>query len=349
MRTSGNALPEPSSDRDEKWNAYLQSRPEFRKWFMHRMEEESVALLALNSLSPAELLIRITSSNKVMQSVVEGSEELSNLYRRVAADDKEVLQYDDGEAMAAATLNVDYIRPVLEGLVKSDMPYHLRLNAAEANYASYNYNDDDVYLYLCLLCARVDKDDPDSIKTRVHARHGQSIIKRRSHPLWDTVNTFVDTICKYDNVVMLGIVGGKDLVIDENYLNNILISDREPNDVGGNVWHDMSVRFVNRMNEEYQKAMNKSMTTIGRSPNTEFYSLMIRVLPSFLTDNADDVVFLNSVHDYIMKSKIGLFEYRPGFLKPELLDMLRTYGTSFVDPLFMRMAEDMDSDSDSQQ
>ena len=341
---------------EDKWNAYLQARPKFMEWFidrmewhMHGMEEESEELDVLLNLSPAKALIRATSSNKVAQ-FVEESATLSRLYRRVAADDKKVLQYDDGEAMAAATLNVDYIKSVLEGLVNSDRPCHLRLNFAEASYASYNYNYDDVYLYLCLLCARVDKDDPDSIKTRVHARHGQSIIKRRSHPLWDTVNTFVDTICKYDNVVMLGIVGGKDLVIDENYLNNILISDREPNDVGGNVWHDMSVRFVNRMNEEYQKAMDKSMTTIGISPNTEFYSLMIRVLPSFLTDNADDVVFLNSVHDYIMKSKIGLFEYRPGFLKPDLLDMLRAYGASFVDPLFMRMAEDMmNSGSDSQQ
>ena len=340
---------------EDKWNAYLQARPEFMEWFidrmewrMHGMEEESEELDVLLNLSPAKALIRATSSNKVAQ-FVEESATLSRLYRRVAADDEEVLQYDDGEAMAAATLNVDYIRPVLEDLVNSDRPCHLRLNFAEASYASYNYNYDDVYLYLCLLCARVDKDDPDSIKTRVHARHGQSIINRRSHPLWDTVNTFVDTICKYDNVVMLGIVGGKDLVIDENYLNNILISDREPNDVDENVWHDMAVRFVNLMNEEYQKAMDKSMTTIGISPNTEFYSLMIRVLPSFLTDNADDVVFLNSVHDYIMKSKIGLFEYRPGFLKPDLLDMLRAYGASFVDPLFMRMAEDMNSGSDSQQ
>ena len=340
---------------EDKWNAYLQARPEFMEWFidrmewrMHGMEEESEELDVLLNLSPAKALIRATSSNKVAQ-FVEESATLSRLYRRVAADDEEVLQYDDGEAMAAATLNVDYIRPVLEDLVNSDRPCHLRLNFAEASYASYNYNYDDVYLYLCLLCARVDKDDPDSIKTRVYARHGQSIIKRRSHPLWDTVNTFVDTICKYDNVVMLGIVGGKDLVIDENYLNNILISDREPNDVGGNVWHDMSVRFVNRMNEEYQKAMDKSMTTIGISPNTEFYSLMIRVLPSFLTDNADDVVFLNSVHDYVMRSKVARARYRPGFLKPELLDMLRTYGASFIDPLFMRMAEDMDSWSDSQQ
>ena len=340
---------------EDKWNAYLQDRPEFMKWFineiewlMHGMEEESEELDVLLNLSPAKALIRMTSSNKVAQ-FVEESATLSRLYRRVAADDEEVLQYDDGEAMASATLNVDYIRSVLNGLVKSNGPYHLRLNAAEANYAWHNYGDDDVYLYLCMLCARVDKDDPDSIKTRVHARHGQSIIKRRNHPLWDTVNTFVDTICKYDNVVMLGIVGGKDLVIDENYLNNILISDREPNDVDENVWHDMSVRFVNRMDEEYQKAMDKSMTTIGRSPNTEFYSLMIRVLPSFLTDNADDVFFLNSIHDYIMKSRVGLFEYRPGFLKPELLDMLRTYGASFVDPLFMRMTEDMDNESDSQQ
>ena len=340
---------------EDKWNAYLRTRPEFMEWFidrmewhMHGMEEESEELDVLLNLSPAKALIRATSSNKVAQ-FVEESATLSRLYRRVAADDEEVLQYDDGEAMAAATLNVDYIRPVLEDLVNSDRPCHLRLNFAEASYASYNYNYDDVYLYLCLLCARVDKDDPDSIKTRVHARHGQSIINRRSHPLWDTVNTFVDTICKYDNVVMLGIVGGKDLVIDENYLNNILISDREPNDVGGNVWHDMSVRFVNRMNEEYQKAMDKSMTTIGISPNTEFYSLMIRVLPSFLTDNADDVVFLNSVHDYVMRSKVARARYRPGFLKPELLDMLRAYGASFVDPLFMRMAEDMNSGSDSQQ
>ena len=340
---------------EDKWNAYLQARPEFMEWFidrmewrMHGMEEESEELDALLNLSPAKALIRATSSNKVTQ-FVEESATLSRLYRRAAADDEEVLQYDDGEAMAAATLNVDYIRPVLEGLVKSDRPCHLRLNAAEANYASYNYNDDDVYLYLRLLCARVDKDDPGSIKTRVRARHGQSIIKRRSHPLWDTVNTFIDTICKYDNVVMLGIVGGKDLVIDENYLNNILISDREPNDVDENVWHDMSVRFVNRMNEEYQKAMNKSMTTIGRSPNTGFYSLMIDVFTSFLTNNADEVTFLNSIYDY-MKFRIGSSdEYRQGFLKPELLDMLRSYGTSFVDPLFMRMAEDMDSDSDSQQ
>lgn len=337
----------------DKWKAYLQARPEFLEWFidrmewwMHGMEEESEELDALLSLSPAEALIR---TNIVMTQFVEESDALSRFYRRVADDDEEVLQYDDGEAMAAANLNVDYIRPVLEGLVKSDRPYHPRLNATEAYYASCSYGNDDVYLYLCLLCARVDKDEPDSIKTRVHARHGQSIIKRRSHPLWDTVNTFVDTICKYDNVVMLGIVGGKDLVIDENYLNNILISDREPNDVNENVWHDMSVRFVNRMDEEYQKAMDRSTTTIGRSPNTGFYSLMMDVFPSFLTNNADEVTFLNSIYDY-MKFKIDSSdEYRPGFLKPELLDMFRSYGTSFIDPLFIRMTEDMDSESYTQQ
>lgn len=341
---------------EDKWNAYLQDRPEFLEWFinmiewrMHGMEEESEELDALLNLSPAEALIRMTSSNIVTQ-FIEESEALSGLYRRVAADDEEVIQYDDGEAMAAATLNVDYIRPVLEGLVESDMPYHPRLNFAETNYAWYSSEHDDVYLYLRLLCARVDKGDPGSIKTRVRARHGQSIIKRRSHPLWDTVNTFVDTICKYDNVVMLGIVGGQNLVIDENYLNNILISDREPNDVDENVWHDMSVRFVNLMDEEYQKALDKSMTTIERSPNTGFYSLMMDVFASFLTNNADEVTFLNSIYDY-MEFRIGPSdEYKPGFLKPEILDMFRSYGESFVDPLFMRMSEDMmNSGYDSQQ
>ena len=338
MRTSRNALPATLSDKDKKWNAYLQARPEFLEWFvdrlewrMHGMEEESEELDVLLRLGPEKALIRATSSNKVAQ-FVEESATLSRLYRKVASDDEEVLRYDDGEAMAAATLNVDYIRPVLEGLVKSDRPCHLRLNAAEASYASYGHSNDDVYLYLRLLCARVNKDDPGSIKTRVRARHGQSIIKRRNHPLWDTVNTFVDTICKYDNVNILGIVGGKDLVIDKNYLNNILISDREPNDVDENVWHDMSARFVNLMDEEYQKAMDRSTTTIGRSPDTGFYSLMIDVFASFLTNNADEVTFLNSIYDYI-KFRIGpSYEYRPGFLKPELLDMFRAYGESFIDP-----------------
>lgn len=349
MSTSGNALPEPQSDKDEKWNAYLQARPEFRKWFMHRMEEESVALLALNRLSPSELLIRITSSNKVMQSVVEGSEELSHLYRMVAADDEEALQYDDGEALAAASLDVDSIKSELEGLVNSARPYHLRLNATEADYAVNNCDHDNLNLVLSLLCAQVDGCDPGSRTAQRHAWAIQLIIRYNDHLLWDSVETLINTVCKYDNAHLLSILGNKDMVIDEDYLNNVLIPSCESSAVDENVWHDMSVRFVNLMDEEYQRIMDGNKPSVG-SPNIRFYDLMMRVLPDYLTNNVDEVSFLNSVHDYIMKSRIGLFEYRPGFLKPELLDMLRAYGASFVDPLFMRMAEDMmNSGADSQQ
>ena len=340
MRTSGNALPEPPSDKDEKWNAYLQARPEFRKWFMHRMEEESEELLALNSLSPAELLIRTTSSNTVMQSVVKGSEELSNLYRRVVAGDKESLQYDDGEALAAATLDVDHIKSELEGLVKSDRPYHLRLNAIEANYAVNNCDHDNLNLGLCLLCAQVDGCDPGSKTAQRHAWAIQLIIRYNDHLLWDSVETLINTVCKYDNAHLLGILGNKDMVIDEDYLNNVLIPSCESSDVDGNVWHDMSVRFVNLMDEEYQRIINEA--SVG-SPNIRFYDLMMRVLPDYLTNNVDEVAFLNTVYDYVSEYPVGEAKYRPGFLKPELLDMLRTYGTSFVDPLFMRMADDMEA------
>ena len=341
MRTSGNALPEPPSDRDEKWNAYLQARPEFRKWFMHRMEEESEELLALNSLSPAELLIRITSSNKVMQSVVEGSEELSNLYRRVIAGDEEVLQYDDGEALAAASLDVDYIKSVLEGLVKSERPYHLRFNATEADYAVNNCDHDNLNLVLRLLCAQVDGCDPGSKTAQRHAWAIQLIIRYNEHLLWDSVETLINTVCKYDNAHLLSILGNKDMVVDEDYLNNVLIPSCESSDVDENVWHDMAVRFVNLMNEEYQRIMDSNKPSVG-SPNIRFYDLMMRVLPDYLTKNVDEVAFLNTVYDYVGEYSVGEAKYRPGFLKPELLDMLRTYGASFVEPLFMRMAEDME-------
>jgi len=340
MRTSENALPEPSSDKDEKWNAYLQARPEFRKWFRHRMEEESEELLALNSLSPSELLIRITSSNKVMQSVVEGSEELSNLYRRVTADDDEVLQYDDGEALAAASLDVDSIKSKLERLVESDRPYHLRLNAAEADYAGNSYDHDNLNLGLRLLCAQVDGCDPGSKTAQRHAWAIQLII-RYNNLLWDSVETLINTVCKYDNAHLLCILGNKDMVIDEDYLNNVLIPSCESNDVDENVWHDMSVRFVNLMDEEYQRIMDNSKTSVG-SPNIKFYDLMMRVLSDYLTNNVDEVTFLNTIYDYVSAYPAGEAKYRPGFLKPELLDMLRFYGESFVNPLFMRMAEDME-------
>lgn len=333
-------MPATLSDKDEKWNAYLQDRPEFRKWFMHRMEEDSEELQALNSLSPAELLMMVTSSNKVAQ-FVEGSEELSRLYRRVTADDKKVLQYDDGEALAAASLDVDHIKSELDGLVKSDRPYHLRFNATEADYAVDNRYHDNLNLGLRLLCAHVDGCDPGSKTAQRHAWAIQLIIRYNDHLLWDSVETLINTVCEYDNAYLLCILGNKDMVIDEDYLNNVLIPSCESSEVDGNVWHDMSVRFVNLMDKEYQRIMDNSKTSVG-SPNIRFYDLMMRVLPDYLTNNVDEVAFLNTVYDYVSEYPVGEAEYRPGFLKPELLDMLRSYGESFVNPLFMRMAEDME-------
>ena len=310
---------------------------------MHRMEEDSEELQELNSLRPAELLMMVTSSNKVAQ-FVEGWEELSRLYRRVTADDKKVLQYDDGEALAAASLDVDHIKSELEDLVKSDRPYHLRFNSTEADYAVDNRDHDNLNLGLCLLCAHVDGCDPGSKTAQRHAWAIQLIIRYNDHLLWDSVETLINTVCKYDNAHLLCILGNKDMVIDEDYLNNVLIPSCESNDVDGNVWHDMSVRFVNLMDKEYQRIGNE--TSVG-SPNIRFYDLMMRVLPDYLTNNVNEVTFLNTVYDYVSGYPVGEAKYRPGFLKPELLDMLRSYGASFVGPLFMRMAEDMEGGQDS--
>lgn len=241
---------------------------------------------------------------------------------------RKVTDLDDNEALAYFVyLGIDDSL-----LINSKAVKHLHqpsINLEEANLI-----DKQDVPYIDLICAReTDKDSkPGALSENiVFTGHIlETIDYYRSHDLphivWDTEHDLIRTVIEYKSYCNL-FKTSYDAVIDSDYLDNYLLVDRPaPIEIGGDAWHDMSVRLIGKFDED-----NPSL-------GYNFIGVVSYVLVScFLTHSPEDLTFMETAYDLFLSVYKDLpdkdLTIHSGMLDPKLFDRLREYGSAFVRPL----------------
>ena len=287
----------------QSWEDYLSRRPSLNKW-LQCSEQDGFFQKRVS----------------FMQDMIGTGRETE--YGRKVAD------LDDNEALAYFVyLGIDDSL-----LINSKAVKHLHqpsINLEEANLI-----DKQDVPYIDLICAReTDKDSkPGALSENiVFTGHIlETIDYYRSHDLphivWDTEHDLVRTVIRYKSYCNL-FKTSYDAVIDSDYLNDYLLADRpNPIEIGGAAWHDMAMRFIDKFDEG------------DPSLGYNFIGSISYVLVScFLTRSPDDLAFMETAYDLFLSVYKDLpdkdLTIHPGMLDPKLFDLLREYGSAFVEPL----------------
>lgn len=159
------------------------------------------------------------------------------------------------------------------------------------------------------------------------------------HCVWDTLESFIGTICKYDHAYLFGntdLLSNLDILITKDYLNGFLLAPKPtPTEIGKTTWHGMAMRLIGKADEINEQTMRSGGATI-------LSGAVFQALSGFINGNADDLVFLETVGDLFttFDEGCGAAIYHPGMLDPKPFDLLREYGIPFAKPLFERSIDD---------
>lgn len=102
------------------------------------------------------------------------------------------------------------------------------------------YNDKDVFEVLC------EREDGHSPASKNHARIANIISGYRNadHSVWDTLDSFIRTVCEYDHAYLFenaGVLDNLHVLITEDYLDSILLASKpEPTEVDEDAWSKMA-------------------------------------------------------------------------------------------------------------
>lgn len=331
---------------EQEWTRFLEERPKTKK-FYRSLVLESIIILQLQS-GGKTIRYEDYKPIDVLHSVGGLRPPFEMLYSQVmtghilSGHHTLPTNLDDEETLAESILRFDAInfyQRILEN------PVYPRIDSVKAA----RYITDNAYLnksncssperlYFRLLCTCSEKyHDVDSETASDFANTCYDIFNNANqfnpHSKWDTMDTFIDTVMKYDHADMLGHLGGG-VIIDEDYLNDTLLSSRpDPIDMADSTWHDMSVEFVRGLDEEL------AMATAASRYDCDFLfsSLAMKSLSRFLSDSPEELSFLETVYDYllpfIVDEQYGNIHYVRSMIRPEVFDYLREYGPSFITPL----------------
>lgn len=325
-----------------KWKAFLKERPEFRKWYEYlvrnALEEEGLEVpdhglpdfrTSLHALcNYREDWLHSMNVLSLYDEII-GRESYSG---HITLSDEGLLAWATGIDFKENGRNILWIIRCIRG-------YHV--NFEEAKFVSSYYGNDARHkkddAYLRILCARELHKDPRSKSVEYYAKKARKIksyieflILRygdQPHVKWETPEDFVRTVCRYGAADLLATVNSR-LTIDKTYLDDFLLAPRpKPKEISESSWHRMSVQFVKSLDN-------------GNEPFI-FSDFMPWILTyDFLNHDIESMTFMETVYKLCdpirrtLERNQDTLVYQPGMMKPELFDMLREHGASFVRPLF---------------
>ena len=326
------------SNGDQFWEEYLNRRPNLNKWYSYCEQNPSYQTCDLFTNRVSIL------KDKVMK---DGKTE----YGRKVAD------LDDDEALAYFVyvyLNTYFNFKFNNNLlIDSKAIKHVQqpsISLDEAKYVDDRSAIRQYVPYIHLLCSRELGGDFTSNESLDDMNFIDNLLQTIKfyrfhefhHMVWDTEQDLVRTVVRYKNYRNL-FKGhtDSDILIDRDFLEDYLLAPKpDPIEIDRNTWHDMSVRLVEKLDDE-----NKNNRIRMETMNfLEFVST--ELVSCFLTRNIEELAFMESVYDFFVSACLG-FPYtgrvfiRDGMLDPKIFDMFREYGASFAKPLLESVLCDM--------
>lgn len=291
---------------EQVWEEYLSRRPNLKKWYSYCERD-----YFLSKSTATDIL-----KDKVMN---DGKTKYG----------KKVADLDDGEALFYFVINHDKDKLLIDS--KAVKHVHPSISFDEVLFARMQNVP-----YIHLLCSRelggafASNESLDNMNFidellqtinyyRIHKFH---------HIVWDTEQDLVKTVVRYkDYRNLLKVDTDSDILIDNDFLNNYLLADKpDPIEIDKNTWHGMSVRLIEKLDENDRGHMN----FLGFVSTGLVYC--------FLNHNVEELAFMESVYDFCASTYLGIpctkrALGRNGMLAPKIFDMFREYGASFARPL----------------
>jgi len=168
----------------------------------------------------------------------------------------------------------------------------------------------------------------------------------KTHCIWDNMDTMIDTYCKYDQVDLFS-EAGHDVVIDEDYLNKVLLAPKPTiQEMADDDWNLFVRTLINQTGVEYGKACREYRETHSQLEYGACPIIVRSLSPIIRKHGSNGLAFAESIYDLMYALPIENIRFRPHMLEPRLFDLYREYGAAFVTPLFMRTFDEMEDSWD---
>lgn len=197
-------------------------------------------------------------------------------------------------------------------------------------------------IFFEILCSRMEDNESDMEE---HTDLAEAIYNKSKSPnvhcVWDTLDSFIGTICKYDHAYLFGntdLLSNLNILITKDYLNGFLLAPKPtPTDIDEDAWSKMASRLIDKTDE-----MNRQARKSGNDV-VIFSEVMSQALSGFFNENAEELVFFETVGDLLntFNEEENYAHYHSGMLDVRSFDLLREYGIPFAKPLFERSIDDM--------
>lgn len=261
------------------------------------------------------------------------------------------LDFDDGEALAYA-VNMgpgESVRYLMHSAIRNIGRPSISFDELERVGMPSTYTGSDYFIIQCFKVSHADSADSEEVLEA--ANRAESILKSMNglspimnHVRWDTDDDFFRTVREYGGKANIFRSPCSNMTIDKDYLNHYLLAPKpSPCDVSEEDWHGMSLRLVRRFDKKVHEAEEHSAAIFNRETDTNVrtairfnYFMSSALLDCFLTHSLKDLTFMETVYGFCahLFPDDWYWYTRAGAIGPEVFDMLREYGSSFVGPVF---------------
>ena len=318
--------------KDAKWKAYLDERPEFRRWCEYQQD------ISNSDATPSGYMDRINRIHDGCNSVPIPPYYLPPIIEVSKMNDGQVLEY-------AADGGWEYICPPVDVLSKRVVPMPgITLDEAKTiqnlhEQPTQNENNHFGTEILDILCARKMGTSPYDQKTTNKANIAYTIM-RMNPSLVEDMDSFIRFSCEYDHAYMFenqpGLIVQNGTTINNDFIDKLLEPKQEPSEISEDEWNDR-FRVLTSLADSYASGSGRDGVT--------FIHNLLRALSAFFNRNQENIVFVETVYDFIMNTldttDMDTVKYRPGILDMRIFDSLRTYGASFAAPFLERAYDAM--------
>lgn len=312
--------------KNAKWKAYLDERPEFRKWCEYQQNAIPQSFDRLQ-------YIRFIRDNLC-------GDEVSSLTPDT------LLKMSDGQILECAAAggwehNCSPANIVIRTGKKIPIP-EITFDEALASqnlheHPMHNTNHCDTAI-LDILCAREMGTSPYDQKTTDKANITCDIMWTNPS-LVEDMDSFIRFSCEYDHAYMfgnhIGLIAKNGTTINNDFIDRLLEPKPDPSEISEDEWNDRS-RVLTGLTDSY--------ATTSRI-DCSFIYFLLEALSAFFNRNQENIVFVETVYDFIMNTldttDMDTVKYRPGILDMRIFDSLRTYGASFAAPFLERAYDAM--------